>query len=86
MVNGLPAQGVVRAPTINMKGDLVLADSQLQAKIMSVVDAEPARTKRVDLALESGSVRGYFFNVGNALDLTNYGLQFVMISQWYDAM
>jgi len=25
-----------------MKGDLVLADSQLQAKIMSVVDAEPA--------------------------------------------
>merc|ERR1719424_2315303 len=23
MVNGLPAQGVVRAPTINMKGDLV---------------------------------------------------------------
>ena len=45
MVNGLPAQGVVRAPTINMKGDLVLADSQLQAKIMSVVDAEPARTK-----------------------------------------
>ena len=45
MVNGLPAQGVVRAPTINMKGDIVLADSQLQAKIMSVVDAEPARTK-----------------------------------------
>merc|ERR1719271_345234 len=30
---------------INMKADIVLADSQLQAKIMSVVDAEPARTK-----------------------------------------
>ena len=45
MVHGLPAQGAVRAPTINMKGDLSLVDKTVEAKIMSVVNAEPARTK-----------------------------------------
>jgi hypothetical protein len=50
--------------------------------LLLCVEAQECRNEY----LESGSVRGYFFNVGNALDLTNYGLQFVMISQWYDAM
>jgi len=45
MVHGLPAQGAVRAPTINMKGDLSLVDKKVEAQIMAVVNAEPARTK-----------------------------------------
>ena len=40
----MPAVG--RAPTVQMKSEIVLAgDQALQEKIMAVVDAEPARTK-----------------------------------------
>merc|ERR1719471_334630 len=46
MVHGLPAQGAVRAPTINMKGgEISLVDKETEAAIMAVVNAEPARTK-----------------------------------------
>merc|ERR1719460_3035252 len=34
-----------RAPTVTMKGDIVLADKELEGKIMAVVEAEPSRTK-----------------------------------------
>ena len=35
-----------RAPAVTMKGsDIVLADKELEAKIMKVVSAEPAKTK-----------------------------------------
>jgi len=44
LVHGMPAVG--RAPTVQMKSEIVLAgDQALQEKIMAVVDAEPARTK-----------------------------------------
>jgi hypothetical protein len=35
----------MRAPTITMKSEIVLADKEMEAKIMAVVSAEPARTK-----------------------------------------
>merc|ERR1719460_2111110 len=34
-----------RAPTVTMKGDIVLADKELEGKIMAVVNAEPGKTK-----------------------------------------
>jgi len=43
----VPVQGaVLRAPQIEMgKGEIVLADKEMEAKIMAVVNAEPAKTK-----------------------------------------
>jgi len=43
-----PAQGL-RAPAVNMKSEIVLADTATQEKIMAVVNAEPAKTKSAAL-------------------------------------
>merc|ERR1719407_93403 len=46
LVHGMkvPA-GMMRAPVVDMKAEIVLADKAVEAKIMAVVEAEPSRTK-----------------------------------------
>jgi hypothetical protein len=44
-----PAHGLARASTISMKSEIVLADKETEAKIMAVVNAEPAKTKSAAL-------------------------------------
>merc|ERR1719388_693987 len=39
----------MRASNVMMKGDIVLADKDVEAKIMAVVNAEPAKTKSAAL-------------------------------------
>merc|ERR1719407_358523 len=43
MVGGLKVVG--RAPTVMMKAEIVLADKDVESKIMAVVNAEPGKTK-----------------------------------------
>jgi len=44
LLNGMKVSHM-RAPTVVMKSEIVLADKEVEAKIMAVVNAEPARTK-----------------------------------------
>merc|ERR1719407_439072 len=47
MVGGLKVVG--RAPTVMMKSEIVLADKDVEGKIMAIVNAEPAKTKSAAL-------------------------------------
>jgi len=44
-VNVAKAAGAVRAPAASMAGEIVLADKEVEARIMAVVNAEPTKTK-----------------------------------------
>merc|ERR1719407_343292 len=44
LVNGLAPVNMPRA-AVNMKAEIVLADKEVEGKIMAVVNAEPAKTK-----------------------------------------
>ena len=45
-MSGIQAPAQFRAPAVSMKGsEIVLADKEIEAKIMAVVNAEPAKTK-----------------------------------------
>ena len=49
LATGMKVINPARAPTVAMKADIVLADKDLEAKIMKVVSAEPAKTKSAAL-------------------------------------
>merc|ERR1719407_314468 len=57
LVHGMkvPA-GMMRAPVVDMKAEIVLADKAVESKIMAVVDAEPGRTKSAAMCSQMASV------------------------------
>merc|ERR1719213_1180793 len=57
LANGIkaPSTTVVRAPNVNMKSEIVLADKEVESKIMAIVNAEPARTKSAALCSQMAS-------------------------------
>merc|ERR1719194_150116 len=50
----LPSRAAVN--TINMKAEIVLADKEVEAKIMAVVDAEPGKTKSAAMCSQMAAV------------------------------
>jgi len=56
LVNGLaPVHTNFRASTLSMKSEIVLADKEVEAKIMAVVNAEPAKTKSAAMCSQIGA-------------------------------
>jgi hypothetical protein len=56
LANGLKVPSTaVRAPHVEMKSELVLADKEVEGKIMAIVNAEPARTKSAALCSQMAS-------------------------------
>merc|ERR1719182_296270 len=49
LVQGAKMPAVSARGTVNMKAEIVLANKDVEAKIMSVVSAEPAKTKNAAL-------------------------------------
>jgi len=43
--SGMKPLAAMRAPTVSMKSEIVLADKETEARIMAVVNAEPGKTK-----------------------------------------
>jgi hypothetical protein len=47
--------GIHRAPVVTMKSEIVLADKEVEAKIMAVVNAEPSKTKGAAMCSQMGT-------------------------------